>query len=330
MSDILKFPEFSHTPVLLKESIEALQVMPQGVYIDCTVGGGGHSLEIAGKLDFSKRTLRANPNPKRTSGALLCLDQDRQAIEAAKIKLANFPVILINDNFTNIKKHASEQGFTDADGILMDLGVSSHQLDSAERGFSFHEDAPLDMRMNPAEGNLSAYDVVNTYSAEDLTRILFHYGEEKFARGITSGIIKAREESPVKTTNQLAEIIKNNVPLKIRKEKNPCRKTFQAIRIEVNSELENIEKALPEAFELLKSGGRLAVISFHSLEDRIVKNSFKQLSTGCICPPEFPVCVCGNKPKGRLVYKKPVTAGQAELENNIRSRSAKLRVIEKI
>ncbi|MCL2693639.1 MAG: 16S rRNA (cytosine(1402)-N(4))-methyltransferase RsmH [Oscillospiraceae bacterium] len=310
--------DFSHVSVLLEESIEALAIKPKGIYIDCTVGGGGHSLEIAGRLVIS-----------HIEGVLLCLDRDKQALEAAREKLKNYPFVkLINDNFTNIKVQAAAHGIKEADGILMDLGVSSHQLDSAERGFSFHEDAPLDMRMS-GEG-LSAYDVVNTYTAEDLTEILFHYGEEKFARGIVSGIIKARENAPVQTTGQLAEIIKNNVPLKVRREKNPCRKTFQAIRIEVNGELETIKRALPDAFDLLRSGGRLAVISFHSLEDRIIKTIFKELTEGCKCPPGFPVCVCQNQPKGRLINKKPVTAGEAELLANSRSRSAKLRVIEKI
>jgi 16S rRNA (cytosine1402-N4)-methyltransferase len=312
------FKNFSHTSVLLRESAEALAVMPQGVYIDCTVGGGGHSLEIAKVLNF-----------RHNQGVLLCLDKDISAIEAAKEKLREYPAIFINDCFSNIKAQINAHGVRGADGILMDLGVSSHQLDTGERGFSFHEDAPLDMRMNAGQ-KLSAYEVVNNYNPEDLTKILFLYGEEKFARGIVSGIVKAREISPVKTTGELAEIIKNNVPLKIRREKNPCRKTFQAIRIEVNSELEVLTTALPEAFGLLNKKGRLAVITFHSLEDRIVKNYFKELSTGCKCPPQFPVCVCGNKPKGRLITRKPITASEAELTANPRSRSAKLRVIEKI
>jgi 16S rRNA (cytosine1402-N4)-methyltransferase len=310
---------FSHTAVLLDETIEALAIKPQGVYIDCTVGGGGHSLKIAERLDFSKKVKHM----------LLCLDKDKQALEAAWEKLKDFPVIIINDCFTNVKGQALAHGIKEADGILMDLGVSSHQLDTGERGFSFHEDAPLDMRMNP-ESELSAYDVVNNYSADDLTRILFEYGEEKFARGIVGGIIKARETARIKTTLELAEIIKNNVPLKVRKEKNPCRKTFQAIRIEVNNELEVIKTAIPDAFELLSEGGRLAVITFHSLEDRIVKNIFKDYCTGCVCPPEFPICTCNNKPKGRLITRKPITASEEELTENNRSRSAKLRVIEKI
>jgi len=307
---------FSHTTVLLHESVEALAVKPQGVYIDCTVGGGGHSLELAKLLNFPK-------------GKLLCLDKDKQALNAAGERLKDYPVIFINDDFVNIKAQALAHKISGADGILMDLGVSSHQLDSAERGFSFHEDAPLDMRMSETQ-ELSAFDIVNNYSAEDLTKILFDYGEEKFARGIVSGIIKAREIASIKTTGELAEIIKNNVPLKIRREKNPCRKTFQAIRIEVNNELETIKTAIPDAFGLLNKGGRLAVISFHSLEDRIVKNIFKELATGCICPPEFPVCTCNNKPKGKVITRKPLTAGEDELAANNRSRSAKLRVIEKL
>jgi 16S rRNA (cytosine1402-N4)-methyltransferase len=290
--------------------------MPQGVYIDCTVGGGGHSLEIAEILNF------------RLKGCLLCLDKDKRALEAARERLRGYPAVFINDDFVNIKAQAAAHKISGADGILMDLGVSSHQLDTGERGFSFHEDAPLDMRMS-GEG-VSAYDVVNNYSAEDLTKILFDYGEEKFARGIVGGIVKARETAPIKTTAELAEIIKSNVPLKVRREKNPCRKTFQAIRIEVNSELEALKTALPDAFELLNPGGRLAVISFHSLEDRIVKNFYKQLAEGCTCPANFPICVCNNKPKGRLISRKPITASSAELAQNNRSRSAKLRVIEKV
>jgi 16S rRNA (cytosine1402-N4)-methyltransferase len=307
---------FNHTPVLLDECINALVIKPEGVYIDCTVGGGGHSLEIAKRIDFIR-------------GALLCFDRDANALRAAREKLGDYPAVFIEDNFSNIKEQALTHGISGADGILLDLGVSSHQLDTPERGFSFHEDAPLDMRMSSGNG-LSAYDVVNSYSAEDLMRILFLYGEEKFARGITNGIIKARESAPVKTTGELAEVIKNNVPLKVRREKNPCRKTFQAIRIEVNGELESLEAALPDAFALLNKGGRLAVISFHSVEDRIIKTAFRELTTGCTCPPGFPVCVCNKKPKGRLLHRKPVTATDAELAENNRSRSAKLRVIEKI
>jgi len=273
---------FSHIPVLLHEAVDALDLRADGIYIDGTVGGGGHSFEIARRLDFSK-------------GRLLCFDRDVTAINAAKAKLKNFPAEFVNDNYTNIKLQAANHGITAASGILMDLGVSSHQLDSPERGFSFHEDAPLDMRMS-AEG-MSAYDVVNSYTEEDLVEILFKYGEEKFARGIVKAIVKARTDKPINTTGELAEIIKNNVPLKVRREKNPCRKTFQAIRIEVNGEIEGLQVALPEAFDLLEASGRLAVITFHSLEDRIVKNIFKELATGCTCPPEFPICICGKAPQ---------------------------------
>ncbi|MCL2108987.1 MAG: 16S rRNA (cytosine(1402)-N(4))-methyltransferase RsmH [Oscillospiraceae bacterium] len=306
---------YGHTPVLLHEAVDALDVRANGIYIDFTTGGASMSALVAGRLDFRHARL-------------LCVDRDSAAINAAKIKLADFPVDFVNDNYTNIKFHAARLGITAVNGILMDLGVSSHQLDTAERGFSFHLDAPLDMRMS-GEG-LSAYDVVNGYSEDDLVRILFKYGEEKFARGITKGIIKARTDKPIRTTGELAEVIKTNVPLKIRREKNPCRKTFQAIRIEVNGELEGLSFALPEAFDLLAPKGRLVVITFHSLEDRIVKNYFRDLATGCTCPPDFPICVCGNTPKAKLITKKPIIAKEDEIADNNRSRSAKLRVIEKM
>ncbi len=308
--------EFSHTSVLLAECIEYLNINPEGTYIDCTAGGGGHSYEIAKRLN---------------TGRLICFDRDKEAIEAAKKKLSCFSekkVYFINRNFAEIKQELEKLEIKNADGILMDLGVSSYQLDNPERGFSFHEDAPLDMRMS-GEG-LSAYDVVNEYSRENLERILYNYGEEKFARSIVQGIIKRREESPVRTTGELAEIIRTHVPSKVRNEKNPCRKTFQAIRIEVNDELGSLQTALYSCFDLLASNGRLAVITFHSLEDRMVKNAFREFCTGCTCPPDFPVCVCGKTPRGRLINKKPLTAGEKELSENKRSRSAKLRVIEKL
>ena len=250
------------------------------------------------------------------------------AIKAADEKLKEYPHTLINRKFSTFDESLDELGVEKVDGVLMDLGVSSYQLDTAERGFSYHEDAPLDMRMS--KSGLSAYDVVNEYSKEQLEKILFEYGEEKFAHGIVGGILRAREEAPIKTTLELAEIVKRNVPLKVRKEKNPCKKTFQAIRIEVNGELDELRKGMSEAFERLSAGGRLAIITFHSIEDRIVKNTFRDYCTGCTCPPDFPVCVCGKKPRGKLVYRKPVTAGNGELEMNNRSRSAKLRVIEKL
>lgn len=305
--------EFLHKSVLLKESIDGLNIKPDGVYIDCTTGGGGHSLEIAKRL---------------TGGRLFCFDQDKEAIEAAKKRLEGFSPVFVTRNFAEMGEALIEYGTEKADGILMDLGVSSYQLDNRERGFSYHDDAPLDMRMS-GEGE-SARDVVNEYALEELIRILHLYGEEKYASGIAKGIVKAREQSPIETTSQLAEIIKNNVPMKVRKEKNPCRKTFQAIRIEVNRELEVLEKGIAAGFELLSSGGRMVIITFHSLEDRIVKNAFREYCTGCTCPPDFPVCVCGKKPRAALVNKKPIEAGESELRENPRSRSAKLRILEKL
>ncbi len=305
--------EFSHISVLLNECIDGLNIDPNGIYVDCTTGGGGHSLEIIRRL---------------TGGKLICFDQDKEAIAAAAKRMEGYNPIFVNRNFSQLDSALDELGIGKVNGVMMDLGVSSYQLDNAERGFSFHEDAPLDMRMS-REG-MSAYDVVNEYTREQLERILFDYGEEKFAKGIVNGIIKAREQSPVKTTGELAEIIRNNVPMKVRKEKNPCRKTFQAIRIEVNHELEVLETGVKAAFERLDKGGRLVIITFHSLEDRIVKNMFRDYTTGCTCPPEFPVCVCGKKPRGELVNKKPITASEEELAVNNRSRSAKLRIIEKL
>ena len=305
--------EFSHKSVLLDETIEGLNIRPDGIYVDCTTGGGGHSLEIAKKLK---------------SGRLICFDQDREAIAAAKERLKDFSPNFVNRNYSELKNSLSELEISSVDGIMMDLGVSSYQLDNRQRGFSYHDDAPLDMRMS-GEGE-SARDVVNEYEPKELIRVLQLYGEEKFAPSIVKGIVKAREQAPIETTSQLAEIIKNNVPAKVRKEKNPCRKTFQAIRIEVNRELEVLEIGLRDGFDLLNKGGRMAVITFHSLEDRIVKNAFREYCTGCICPPDFPVCVCGRKPRGELVNKKPLTASEEELEDNPRSRSAKLRIIEKL
>lgn len=305
--------EFQHKSVLLDESIEGLNIKADGVYVDCTTGGGGHSLEIAKRLQ---------------GGRLFCFDQDREAIEAAKARLRGYSPIFVTRNFAEMGEALAEYGVEAADGILMDLGVSSYQLDNRERGFSYHDDAPLDMRMS-GEGE-SARDIVNEYESEELIRILRLYGEEKYAVSIAKGIVKAREQAPVETTSQLAEIIKSNVPAKVRKEKNPCRKTFQAIRIEVNRELEVLEKGLAAGFELLSGGGRMAIITFHSLEDRIVKNAFREYCTGCTCPPDFPVCVCGKKPRARLVNKKPTVAEEKELEENPRSRSAKLRILEKL
>ena len=305
--------EFSHVSVLLKETVDGAFTDPNGVYADLTTGGGGHSLELAKRLD---------------GGRLICFDQDKEALEAAGERLKGLPVTLVRSNFCEMKSVLADLGIKELDGIIADLGVSSHQLDTAERGFSFHNDAPLDMRMS-GEG-LSARDVVNEYDEGELAKILFDYGEEKFGNRIARGIVNARLTAPIETTGQLAEILKSSVPAAYRREKNPCRKSFQAIRIEVNHELDVLETALTDGFDVLKVGGRMSVITFHSLEDRIVKNRFKEFCTGCTCPPEFPVCVCGRKPVGRLVDKKPITASPEELERNPRSRSAKLRIIEKI
>ena len=305
--------EFSHVSVLLKETVDGAFTDPNGVYADLTTGGGGHSLELAKRLD---------------GGRLICFDQDKEALEAAGERLKGLPVTLVRSNFCEMKSVLADLGIKELDGIIADLGVSSHQLDTAERGFSFHNDARLDMRMS-GEG-LSARDVVNEYDEGELAKILFDYGEEKFGNRIARGIVNARLTAPIETTGQLAEIIKTSVPAAYRREKNPCRKSFQAIRIEVNHELDVLETALTDGFDVLKVGGRMSVITFHSLEDRIVKNRFKEFCTGCTCPPEFPVCVCGRKPMGRLVDKKPITASPEELERNPRSRSAKLRIIEKI
>ena len=306
--------EFSHKSVLLMPAVDGLAVKEGGIYADCTAGGGGHSLEIAKRLG--------------KNGKLICFDRDPEAIDAAKKRLAGFSPVFVNRNFSEISEALRELGVDHLDGALMDLGVSSHQLDDPERGFSFHNDAPLDMRMSGT--GMSARDVVNEYPEDKLAAILFEYGEEKFARGIARGIVQARLAAPIETTGELAEIIKRNVPLKVRKEKNPCRKTYQAVRIEVNGELDSLKKALDDIFELLSPGGRLSVITFHSLEDRIVKQKFRSLLEGCTCPKDFPVCVCGKRPRAVQITRKPVTADEAELADNPRSRSAKLRVIEKI
>ncbi len=305
--------EFRHTTVMLNETVEGAFSDPAGIYADLTTGGGGHSLELAKRL---------------SGGRLLCFDQDPEAIDAAGERLKGYPVTFIKRNFREIGKVLDELKIDKLDGIIADLGVSSHQLDDKDRGFSFHNDAALDMRMS-GEG-LSARDVVNDYSFERLRQILYDYGEEKYAPKIAQGIVNFREKTPVETTGQLAEIIKQSVPAAYRREKNPCRKSFQAIRIEVNGELDALEEMLDSAFDRLKIGGKMAIITFHSLEDRIVKNKFKEFCTGCTCPPEFPICVCGKQPRGELASKKPIIPSDEELEDNPRSRSAKLRVIRKI
>lgn len=304
---------FSHIPVLLHESIHALNIDPSGVYVDCTAGGGGHSSEILKCLQ---------------DGTLLDIDRDPEAIENLHNRFGNHEnVRIINDNFFNIENILREQGLDGVDGILADLGVSSHQLDTAERGFSFHQDAPLDMRMS--KQGMTAADIVNTYSKLELQRIFYTYGEEKFAPAIAQAIVKSRAVKPIETTLELAELIKSAVPAAARRDGHPARKTFQALRIEVNGELDRLDEAVQSMFRSLKVGGRLCIITFHSLEDRIVKKRFASYCTGCTCPPDFPVCVCGKTAEGKLPMKA-VSPSRDELDDNNRSRSAKLRVIEKL
>ena len=305
--------EFAHIPVLLKQCLDGLDIKPDGIYFDGTCGGAGHSREIAKRL---------------TTGRLIGIDRDPDAVAVASERLSGLPAQVVRGNYSEIKQISDDLGICGADGILLDLGVSSYQLDNAERGFSYHNDAPLDMRMSK-EGT-SARDIVNEYSKEQLTKILYEYGEEKFAPRIAETIIKRRSEKPVETTTELADIVRDSIPAKFRRDKNPCKKTFQAIRIAVNCEFDHLDRALDEGFELLKPGGRFCIITFHSLEDRIVKQRFAGWCKGCTCPPDFPVCVCGNKPKGKLVCRKALEASEEELEANPRSRSAKLRIIEKL
>ncbi len=305
---------FSHIPVLLSETINGLNINENGIYVDGTAGGGGHSAEILSHLK---------------DGKLISIDQDPDAIRHVKERFKDNPnSLIIKGNFGDMKELLNARGIYCVDGVMLDIGVSSHQLDTSERGFSFHEDAPLDMRMS--QSGESAADLVNSLSYAELARIINNYGEEKFASSIAKNIVKAREEKRIETTLELAEIIKNSVPQKVRRDGHPARKTFQALRIAVNRELDVLEKGLDGAFELLSKGGRLAVITFHSLEDRIVKQKMASWCTGCTCPKDFPVCVCGNKPKAKLVNRKPIVANELELQQNVRSRSAKLRVCEKL
>lgn len=307
--------DFKHIPVLFNESIDALDIKPDGLYADCTAGGGGHSNAILDRLS--------------ENGRLIAVDRDPEAIATLTERFEGREnVSIVNDNFFNIKTILSR--FTDegADGILADLGVSSHQLDDAARGFSFHADAPLDMRMSMQ--GMSAADAVNSLSQRELQDIIYRYGEDKFAPRIAAGIVRTREEKPIETTLELAEIIKSSIPAAARREGgHPARRTFQALRIYVNGELDGLDGAISDMFDSLKVGGRLAIITFHSLEDRAVKQTFASLCEGCICPPEFPVCVCGRKSRGRLP-QKALAPSREELERNPRSRSARLRVIEKI
>lgn len=302
--------EFNHVSVLFDETIESLNIKENGLYVDCTCGGAGHSKAVLEKIP---------------QGHLVAIDRDPDAIKVISERIgSDNRVEIVHNTFDNIKEILNGRK---ADGILADLGVSSFQLDNAERGFSFHNDAFLDMRMS--KSGKSAYDVVNGYSEEHIANILFKFGEEKFARNIAKNIIKKRSVSPIKTTLELAEIVKDSYPAKFRRDGHPARKTFQAIRIEVNDELTMLSGAVEDMFDSLKTGGRLSIITFHSLEDRIVKEKFKEFTQGCTCPKEFPVCICGKTPEGRIV-NKGITAGDKELNENNRSRSARLRTIEKI
>lgn len=309
--------EFNHVSVLLNECLDALNIKEDGIYVDGTLGGAGHSSEILKRLS--------------QEGRLIGIDQDTDALKASQNRLQNFNnVTFVHNNFHNIKQILDELDIEEVDGILMDLGVSSYQLDKGERGFSYMKDAPLDMRMN-RDNEFSAYDVVNTYSEEELYRIIRDYGEEKFAKRIATFIVNARVEKNIETTLELVEIIKNAIPAKARREgPHPAKRTFQAIRIEVNSELSILNRAIEDGVDKLSKGGRMAIITFHSLEDRIVKNKFRDLAVSCRCPKEFPICVCGEKAKVKVISRKAIEPTKEEVEINPRSRSAKLRVIEKI
>ena len=304
--------EFKHVSVLLKECIEILNIKENGIYFDCTAGGAGHSLEIAKRLK---------------SGRLIALDRDPDAVKIAGERLAGYPAKVIKSNFDRIDQVAEELGITKADGILLDLGVSSFQLDNGGRGFSYRKESGLDMRMSK-EG-ISAADIVNTYSGNELCNIFRGYGEEKFAYQIANAIVAKRRTEKIETTFQLADIISSAVPAAARRQGHPARRCFQALRIAVNGELDALAAVLDKAFELLDRNGVLVIITFHSLEDRMVKQKFKEYCTGCICPPDVPVCVCGRTPRGRLANKKPIEPGEKELNENPRSRSAKLRAIIK-
>lgn len=307
---------FKHISVLLEETIEQLNIKPEGIYVDGTLGGGGHSYEIAKRL---------------TTGRLIGIDQDEAAIKAAGARLADFGdrVTIVRSNYSNMKQVLKDLSINRVDGILLDLGVSSYQLDTPERGFSYKEDAPLDMRMD-TRNELTAKDIVNNYSEMELFHIIRDYGEDNFAKNIAKHIVRRREEKPLETTFELIDAIKAAIPMKIRMAGgHPAKRTFQAIRIELNRELEVLRETLSDMIELLEPEGRLCIITFHSLEDRIVKVSFKQSENPCTCPPNFPVCVCGKKPKGKVISRKPILPSEEELENNSRSKSAKLRVFEK-
>ena len=309
--------EFKHKSVLLQETIDNLNIRPDGIYVDGTLGGGGHSYEIASRLS--------------SKGRLIGIDQDEAAIAAAGERLKPFAdrVTIVRNNYCNMDMVLKDLGIERVDGILLDLGVSSYQLDTAERGFTYKTDAPLDMRMDRRQ-QMTAKDILNEYSEMELYRIIRDYGEDKFAKNIAKHIVQARQKAPIETTGQLIEVIKAAIPKKVRATGgHPAKKTFQAIRIELNHELDVLKNNLEDMIDLLNDEGRIAIITFHSLEDRIVKNIFRTSERPCICPPEFPVCVCGRVSKGKVITRKPIVPGKEELEENSRSKSAKLRVFER-
>lgn len=309
---------FKHTSILLEETIENLDIKKDGIYVDGTLGGGGHSLEICKRLG--------------EGGRLIGIDQDEAAIEAGRQRLVDFAeqVTIVRSNYCEMKQVLARLGIDKVDGILLDLGVSSYQLDTAERGFSYREDAPLDMRMDRRQTQ-TARDIVNEYSEMRLYQIIRDYGEDKFAKNIAKHIVAARQEKPIETTLELSEIIKRAIPMKVRAVGgHPAKRTFQAIRIELNHELEVLQNSLEEMIDLLDDGGRICIITFHSLEDRIVKGIFRKNENPCECPPSFPVCVCGKKPKGKVITRKPILPSDREMEENSRSKSAKLRVFMKV
>ncbi len=309
--------EFRHIPVMLEECIEGLDIKPDGTYLDCTLGGGGHSLEIVKRL---------------TSGRLFAVDKDAEAIASAKQRLREYEdkITYIHDDFKNALERLDELNMDKLDGVLIDLGVSSYQLDNGQRGFSYNVDAPLDMRMN-TEQYLSAYNVVNEYDEESLANIIWQYGEDKLSRRIAKNIVEYRQKQEIKTTGQLAKIVEESYPAKLRwKFGNPCKRTFQAIRIEVNGELKDLDKAVTDLSLRLKEGGRICIITFHSLEDRIVKRAFVELNKDCICPPHQPICTCNKRRDVEIITKKPITASDDELAQNSRAASAKLRIAKRV
>ncbi len=309
---------FEHKSVLLYETVDGLNIKPDGIYVDGTLGGGGHAYEVASRLG--------------ETGSIIGIDQDEAAIKAAGDRLKDFgeKVTIVRSNYCEMKSRLQELGIDKVDGIVLDLGVSSYQLDTAERGFSYREDAPLDMRMDQRQ-EMTARDIVNDYSERELFRVIRDYGEDKFAKNIAKHIVAAREKQPIETTGQLTEIIRQSIPMKFQKKSgHPSKRTFQAIRIELNRELDVLRETLDDMIELLNPGGRLCIITFHSLEDRIVKSAFRKNEDPCTCPKDFPVCVCGNVSKGSIVTRKPILPSEEELEYNSRSKSAKLRIFERV